>query len=131
VSHRLSALALWAGAGLLAGSFLLVLRAAPLADDPRTALCLSRRVLHLPCPFCGLTRATARLVQGDWRGALAYHPLVPLVALQIAAGWAVWGLMLAGKLRPPPTCWIENLLLLELAVFGSLWLGRLAVGTLP
>jgi hypothetical protein len=131
VSHRLSALALWAGAGLLAGSFLLTLRAVPLADDPRTAFCLSRRVLHLPCPFCGLTRATARLARGDWAGAIRYHPLAPLLALQIAGAWAVWGLVLAGKLRSPSLRWVEDLLLLEVAVFGSLWLGRLATGTLP
>lgn len=128
---RRAALILWAGTGLLAASFLLALRVAPLSDDPRSVLCLSRRVFHLPCPFCGLTRATARLAQGDWAGALRYHPLAPLVAVQLAGAWAAGGLMLAGKLRPPSTRWIENLLLLELAVFGSLWLGRLATGALP
>lgn len=130
MSHR-AALFLWVGAGLLAAALLPALRAAPLADDPRTALCLSRRVFHLPCPFCGLTRATARLAQGDWTGALRYHPLAPLVAVQLAGAWVAGGLVLAGKLRPPSTRWIENLLLVELAVFGALWLGRLATGTLP
>ncbi|HEU4538532.1 MAG TPA: DUF2752 domain-containing protein [Polyangiaceae bacterium] len=43
--------------------------------------------LHVPCPGCGLTRATLRLVQGDLAGALAFHPLVPLV-LPLALAFA-------------------------------------------
>lgn len=33
----------------------------------------------MPCPGCGLTRATLRLLALDVRGALAFHPLVFLV----------------------------------------------------
>ncbi len=64
-------------------------------------LCPIRALLGLPCPACGLTRATLLVVQGDLRGALAMHPLVwlvtPLVALLVALelrGYAMtraWG----------------------------------------
>lgn len=33
----------------------------------------------MPCPGCGLTRATLRLFHGDIHGALSFHPLVLLV----------------------------------------------------
>lgn len=39
--------------------------------------------LRVPCPGCGMTRATLRLLHGDLAGALAFHPLV-LVALPCA-----------------------------------------------
>ncbi len=39
--------------------------------------------LRVPCPGCGLTRATLRLLHGDLPGALAFHPLV-FVALPAA-----------------------------------------------
>jgi uncharacterized protein DUF2752 len=38
---------------------------------------------RIPCPGCGMTRATLRLLHGDWHGALAFHPLV-FVALPLA-----------------------------------------------
>jgi hypothetical protein len=36
-------------------------------------------VLRVPCPGCGMTRATLRLLHGDLHGALAFHPLVPML----------------------------------------------------
>jgi hypothetical protein len=49
-------------------------------------LCLMAVALHVPCPGCGMTRATLALLHGDLAYAVALHPLSPLVA-PLAAGW--------------------------------------------
>jgi len=43
-------------------------------------LCLMAVALHLPCPGCGMTRATLALLRGDFARALAIHPLAPAIA---------------------------------------------------
>ena len=37
----------------------------------------------LPCPGCGLTRATIALLRGDWRNALALHLYAPVLLLAL------------------------------------------------
>lgn len=46
-----------------------------LTDSP----CLFRLVTGLPCPACGLTRATFALFRLDFHAAFLYHPMVFLV----------------------------------------------------
>ena len=52
-------------------------------------LCLVARVFHVPCPGCGLTRATLAIARGDVMRALTLHPLsivlVPVVGFVCAA----------------------------------------------
>ena len=48
-----------------------------LVDFP---ICPSRGLLGVPCPGCGLTRATFALLQGDLHGMLHYHPLAPVLS---------------------------------------------------
>jgi hypothetical protein len=43
-------------------------------------LCPTASLFGVPCPGCGLTRATLALLHGDLRGALRFHPLVLLLA---------------------------------------------------
>ena len=43
---------------------------------PTPPTCPVRIVLHVPCPSCGLTRATLLALSGHFREALAMHPLV-------------------------------------------------------
>lgn len=43
-------------------------------------ICPTAAVLGIPCPGCGLTRATLALLHGDLRGALRFHPLVLVIA---------------------------------------------------
>jgi hypothetical protein len=43
-------------------------------------LCFMANALHVPCPGCGMTRATLALLRGDLALALALHPLSPVIA---------------------------------------------------
>jgi hypothetical protein len=69
-------------------------------------------VLGIPCPGCGLTRATLALAHGDLRGALHLHPLVlpiaPLFvgALLLAAWSYVRGSRASSKPNPKP--WLAS-----------------------
>ena len=47
--------------------------------------CLAQIALHLPCPACGMTRATLRLLHGDLAGATRFQPLAVPLALLFAA----------------------------------------------
>lgn len=40
--------------------------------------CPVRNLLGFPCPACGLTRATAAALRGDFALAFSCHPLFPL-----------------------------------------------------
>ena len=61
-------------------------------------LCPSAGMLGLPCPGCGLTRATLLLLQGEVRAALALHPLViPLAPIYFGA----LGVLLVELVRGP------------------------------
>lgn len=62
-------------------------------------LCPMRHVFGIPCPGCGLTRATESLLVGDFAVALAHHPLVPVVLPVVA--WMIVRVTLvsAGVLR--------------------------------
>jgi hypothetical protein len=121
----------WLLAGLAGAAGLALLHVWHPSNDPAAAICLSRRLFHLPCPACGLTRAFALLAKGDWRAAVALHPLAPVLALELILGWLAWGTALALKrpLRPPVRT--ETLALAHVAVLCALWLGRAATGTLP
>jgi hypothetical protein len=45
----------------------------------RVPTCPTALFLGVPCPGCGLTRATLLLLSGDVAGALRMHPLVPVL----------------------------------------------------
>jgi hypothetical protein len=65
--------------------------------------CPLRTLTGVPCPFCGLTTATAALVHGQWQAAAATSPLVYLVAALAAVTAPVLvarALGLAGPPRP-------------------------------
>jgi hypothetical protein len=85
--------------------------------------------LRVPCPGCGLTRATLRLAQGDLAGALAFHPLVP-VALPLVVAFGTtnavayvvtgrWGYV--DRLQGRFITWCAVLLML---LFGGVWAAR-------
>jgi len=120
----------WLLVGLAGLAGLAVLHVWVPSGDPASSICLSRRLLHLPCPACGMTRAFAHLAKGEWTAAMALHPLAPIVAVEMILGWAAWGPALAGRSWRPPIR-LESVLVANVAVLVALWLGRAATGTLP
>ncbi len=122
--------ALWFASGLAALVFWGLFQVWAPPDDPGSSLCLLRRTL-VPCPGCGLTRSAAHLARGDWAAAVARHPLGPVLALEAAAAWGLWGLVLARRVKAPSPAWTGRVLIAHAAVVIALWLGRLASGTLP
>lgn len=127
--ERLGRARLWAFAGLLGLTGLAALHFWVPDADPRTAVCLSRRVLDMPCPGCGLTRAFAHLAKGEWPEAFADHPLAPVLAVEFVLAWLAWGAAIAGRL--PRRLPVDAIVLANAAVLCAFWLGRLATGTLP
>lgn len=120
----------WLLTGLLGLAGLAVLHVWVPSGDPSGAICLSRRLLHIPCPGCGMTRAFAHLAKGEWGAALALHPLAPAVGLEMVLGWIFWGAAVFRRpLRLPVR--VETLLVANAAALCALWLGRAATGTLP
>jgi hypothetical protein len=120
----------WALAGFLGLAGLLVLHAWTPSSDVRFSLCLWRRLLGIPCPGCGMTRAFAHLAKGEWRAALAVHPLAPFVAGELLVGWLAWGAGILGMIRRIRPESLPPLLLANLALLTALWMGRLAAGAL-
>ena len=43
------------------------------------ATCVLRTITGIPCPGCGLTRATLALIRFDWPEAFRFHPMVFLL----------------------------------------------------
>src|SRR5262245_34155251 len=43
-------------------------------------LCPTRFLFGIPCPGCGLTRATFAMLTLDWAGVWRFHPLAPVLA---------------------------------------------------
>lgn len=121
----------WWLAGLLGVAGLAVLHVWVPSNDPAQAICLSRRLFHIPCPACGLTRAFAHLAKGEWAAAVTLHPLAPLLAAEMILGWLAAGTALAARrpLRLPVSA--NGLLIGHGGLLFAVWLWRAAAGTLP
>ena len=63
-----------AGVAVLAGLALLFSRMFPAAAVPAVWVCPFQRLLHLPCPGCGLTRAFCAISHGEFAAAWALNP---------------------------------------------------------
>ncbi len=122
----------WLLAGCLGAAGLALLPFWTPSEEVRASICLSRRLLGLPCPGCGMTRALAHLAKGEWRAALAAHPFAPVLAAELLLGWLAWGVRLRklGERIGSPD-WAAPLLLSNAALLLALWMGRLAAGALP
>ncbi len=113
----------------LGGVFALIVSA-------RLPFCPLASVTGIPCPGCGLTRATLALLHGDVHGAYALHPLVfvlsPLfiVAVGNAAVGFVRGPRVGHRSNPwfasRQATWLASLLLVAtLGVWGVRFFGYL------
>ena len=74
---------------VLAGAGHLLITGAGLGGWP----CPMRAVLGIPCPGCGLSRATLLFLQGHWQASFSLHPFAPALLLSL-------GLITAGLLMP-------------------------------
>jgi Protein of unknown function (DUF2752) len=59
----------------------------PVVELPLPELCMTKRIMGLACPGCGLTRSFISLAHGDFPAAWSYNPagvwLFAIMALQI------------------------------------------------
>lgn len=79
------------------------------------------RVTGVPCPGCGMSRATVALLRLDFAAALRYHPMVfvlPPVVLYVLFGKKP---LLGTKARERALLWGV------LALWAGIWIVRLAV----
>ena len=103
--------------------------------------CPMAGVLGIPCPGCGLTRATLALLRGDVRGAFRLHPLVfvltPLFVWSVSA--AALGYVRGPHAHSKPKLWFSSraatllastLLVATLGVWGVRFFGYLG-GPVP
>lgn len=83
------------------------------------------------CPGCGMTRAGAALLRGDFATAMTLHPLAPLIAVELIAGW-IWFLMRrSGRVSALQTRTINAILIATGFLLVTLWVTRLVSGTFP
>lgn len=118
---------LFLAAPLLGLGVLLVV--SPAADGP--TICPFALCTGTACPGCGMTRAASSLIRGDFEGAMTLHPLVPLIALQLAAGWVWYLLRRSGRAQPLSTRAINAILIVTGLALLAVWAIRLSSGTLP
>ena len=94
-------------------------------------LCPMAGVLGIPCPGCGLTRATLALVRGDLSSAFHFHPLVFVISPMFV--WlsvsAALGYVRGPRPRPNLKPWLATrtatvLLSLLLVATFAVWLAR-------
>lgn len=94
-------------------------------------LCMMRRLFHVSCPTCGVTRALALLARGELGASLALHPWAAALALQAFAAWGLAGLAIARGPRWRPDRWLPHAITINGIALAGLWLIRCASGTLP
>lgn len=96
------------------------------------ALCPTRQLFGVPCPGCGLTRATTAMVMFDFANVLRLHPMAPLLAPLV--GWLILrpalvrGGALAASSYDPIGAMPRWLWVLVLVAVVVLWVVRLSGG---
>lgn len=101
----------------------------PTEDGP--TLCPFALCTGTACPGCGMTRAASSLVRGDFTGAVAFHPLVPLIVVQLVGAWVWFVLRRSGRVQPLGNRTLNVILIATTVALLGVWLARLLTGTLP
>lgn len=71
--------------GLCTG-YVLAIAFAPGLTERSPLVCVSKRLLGMHCPSCGMTRAFASIVRLDVGSALRFNPLI-ILAAPVAVAW--------------------------------------------
>lgn len=99
-------------------------------DEDGPVLCPWRRCTGAYCPGCGATRAAHHLLRGDVAASWATHPMVIVVAVQLAVigPLSATGRTLASRLTGPP---VTGLLVGNAVLLLAVWTVRLVTGAIP
>lgn len=92
-------------------------------------VCPTALILHIPCPGCGLSRATLAALRGDFASAFKLHPavfvVVPMITLFMLGQVAVYvnpeWTRLEKLLRAR---WLESTMILVMLLVIALWIAR-------
>jgi hypothetical protein len=68
----------------IAGGYLLLVAGDYYLSGQHIILCFFKRFTHIPCPGCGMGRATLELARGAVAASLSYHLLCIPVTLVVA-----------------------------------------------
>ena len=85
----------------------------------------------MACPGCGMTRAASWMLRGDLSSAVAYHPLVPAIALLAMGGWIWFLLRKTGRVQPMSNRLLNGVLIATVVALLAVWVARLMTGSLP
>ncbi|WP_343229892.1 DUF2752 domain-containing protein [Roseimicrobium sp. ORNL1] len=67
--------------------------------------CFFANMTGLPCPGCGMTRATAALLKGQWGLAMKHHPFSP--GFMVMAAFLAWAALAPKAWRDPVNRWVK------------------------
>lgn len=95
-------------------------------EHPRLRLCGFHLLTGLNCPLCGLTRGVCAAAKGEWRQAIAFHPLSPLALAWLAAALLTAVAALMGRDWSLPVKLRPRLALAALALLIACWPFHLA-----
>jgi hypothetical protein len=98
-------------------------------DTP--TMCPFALATGMACPGCGMTRAAGQLLRGDFGTAVAYHPLIPAIALLTTVGWGWFVLRRTGRVHPMSNRTLNGVLIATAVALVAVWVIRLATGSLP
>jgi hypothetical protein len=108
----------------------IALAAAEPSDNAPT-ICGFANCTGVACPGCGMIRASGHLLRGHFGEAMRYHPLVPLILLELFAAWTIWAAHQAGWIRWRHHRWVDVVIGGTAALLIVVWIIRLATGTTP
>jgi hypothetical protein len=78
-----------------------------------------------------MTRAASQILRGNFDMALTYHPLVPIVVIQLLGAWVWFLLRRSGKVKPMSNRTLNIVLIGTGVALLAVWVLRMATGTLP